>query len=199
MRFAWLLIGLVACSRATAVEQPPPKKTEAKVEAADPTLDDELVGTTPAEWAAVDWRNSKPLALADLRGRVVLVRWFMDPSCPFCSATAPALRALHREYGPRGLTVVGLYHHKQREPLQRGQFDGIVRDFGFEFPVARDPEWATLKAWWLDGHEREFTSVSFLLDKSGRIRGIHPGGRYALGDPAFAAMKRAIERLLTES
>lgn len=169
------------------------------MQAADASLDHELVGTTPPEWAAVDWRNSKPLALADLRGRVVLVRWFMDPSCPFCSATAPSLKALHREYAPRGLTVVGLYHHKQREPLQCGQFDGFVRDFGFEFPVARDPEWATLKAWWLDAHPRGFTSVSFLLDKSGRIRGIHPGGRYAPGDPAFAGLKRAIERLLTET
>lgn len=203
MRFAWLLVVVVACTRAAPGEQPPPKKgearTETKIEAADPALDDPLVGTTPLEWAAVDWRNSKPLTLAELRGRVVLVRWFMDTSCPFCSATAPALRMLHEEYGPRGLTVVGLYHHKQREPLQRGQFDGIVRDFRFEFPVARDPEWATLRACWLDGHEREFTSVSFLLDKKGRVRGIHPGGRYAPGDPAFVAMKRAIDRLLSES
>jgi peroxiredoxin len=201
MRFAWLLGATVACTTTTPAPNKPAesKAPEKKLEAADPALDHDLVGTTPPEWAAVDWRSSKPLALADLRGRVVLVRWFMDSSCPFCSATAPSLKALHREYGGRGLTVVGLYHHKQREPLQRGQFDGYVRDFGFEFPVARDPEWATLKAWWLDGHEREFTSVSFLLDKAGRIRGIHPGGRYAPGDPAFAAMKRAIERLLAES
>jgi thiol-disulfide isomerase/thioredoxin len=184
---------MLACTRAAPVESPPKK-----VEAADAALDHELVGTTPPEWAAVDWRNSKPLALADLRGRVVLVRWFMATSCPFCSATAPSLRELHRDYGTRGLSVVGLYHHKDPQPLQRGQLDGYVRDFGFEFPVARDPEWATLKAWWLDGHEREFTSVSFLLDKSGRVRGIHPGGRYAPGDPAFAAVKRAIERLLAE-
>jgi peroxiredoxin len=194
MRLAWLLVGMVACTRAAPADNPPKK-----VEPADPSLEHELVGATPPEWAAVDWRNSKPLALADLRGRVVLVRWFMGTSCPFCSATAPALRELHREYGARGLTVVGLYHHKDAQPLQRGQFDGYVRDFGFEFPVARDPEWATLKAWWLGGHEREFTSVSFLLDKSGRIRGIHPGGRYAPGDPAFGAMKRAIERLLSEA
>lgn len=197
MRSFWLLVGLAACSRGAPTEQP--KVAEAKIEAADPMLDHDLVGTTPPEWAAVDWRNSKPLALADLRGRVVLVRWFMGTSCPFCSATAPSLKTLHREYASRGLTVVGLYHHKEPKPLQRGEFDGYVRDFGFEFPVARDPEWATLKAWWLEGHEREWTSVSFLLDKTGRIRGIHPGGRYAPGDAAFTAMKRAIERLLTES
>jgi peroxiredoxin len=199
MRLRWLLCATVACTTTTPTTKSPPESgPERKVDAADPALDHDLVGTTPVEWAAVDWRNAKPLTLADLRGRVVLVRWFMGTSCPFCSATAPSLRTLHREYGPRGLTVVGLYHHKEPEPLKRGQFDGIVRDFGFEFPVARDPEWATLKAWWLDGHEREFTSVSFLLDKTGRIRGVHPGGRYAPGDPAFAAVKRAVERLLSE-
>jgi peroxiredoxin len=196
----FLLASMLACTRATPGEPAkPPGDAPAKIEAADPALDHDLVGTTPPEWAAVDWRSSKPLTLAELRGRVVLVRWFMGTSCPFCTATAPSLRALHRDYGPRGLTVVGLYHHKEPHPLQRGEFDGYVRGFGFEFPVARDPEWATLKAWWLDGHEREFTSVSFLLDKTGRIRGIHPGGRYAPGDAAYAAMKRAIERLLTES
>jgi peroxiredoxin len=193
-RAAALVAFLLACTRAT-----PNASAPSKLEPADAALDHELVGTTPPEWAAVDWRNSKPLALADLRGRVVLVRWFMGTSCPFCSATAPSLKALHREYASRGLTIVGLYHHKEPQPLQRGEFDGYVRDYGFEFPVARDPEWATLKAWWLDGHEREWTSVSFLLDKAGRVRGIHPGGRYAPGDSSFAAMKRAIERLLVES
>ena len=64
--------------------------------------------------------------------------------------------------------------------------------------AARDPEWTTLNSWWLAGHKRDFTSVSFLLDRQGRVRGIHPGGRYAPGDAAYEAMRRGIEKLLVE-
>src|SRR5262245_46755329 len=53
-----------------------------------------LVGTTPPEWQVERWLNSPPLTLAGLRGKVVLVRWW-TAGCPYCSATAPALRELH--------------------------------------------------------------------------------------------------------
>lgn len=174
----------------------------AGVDAADPALDDELVGTMPPAWTTTNWVNLAPdqagLTLEQLRGRVVLVRWFMGPSCPFCSATAPALRRLHADFVARGLVVVGLYHHKETTPLRAGEVAGYVRGYGFEFPVATDPEWTTLKSWWLNRSDRAFTSVSFLLDRRGRVRGVHPGGRYAIGDASYAAVRRAVERLLAE-
>ncbi len=149
-------------------------------------------------WTTEEWLNSAPLTLAELRGRVVLVRWFMGDACPMCSATAPSLNAFHRDYAAKGLTVVGLYHHKEVTPLAPGEYAGFIKTYGFEFPVARDPEWTTLKSWWLAGHERKFTSVSFLLDRQGRVRGIHQGGRYAPGDADYDAVKRGIETLLAE-
>lgn len=188
-----LSLAIVACAPAS-----PPPNPPAAPAAVETTLDNPLVGTTPTTWKTESWQNSPPLSLTSLRGRVVLVRWFMGTSCPYCSATAPALRALHDTYGKRGLTVIGLYHHKEEAPLAPGQFEGFVRDYGFTFPVARDPDWSTLKAWWLDAEPRTWTSVSFLLDRRGVIRGVHPGGRYAPGDPAYAAMTRAIEALLAE-
>ncbi len=36
----------------------------------------------------------------------------------------------------------------------------------------------SLKEWWLTGPERPATSVTFLLDKSGVIRFVHPGMEY---------------------
>jgi peroxiredoxin len=175
----------------------PPRDTS--VAAADPMLDDhELIGVTPSEWTTEDWQNSDPLSLSSLRGRVVLVRWFMATECPLCTATAPALNTLHDDLAPKGLTVVGLYHHRGNKPRESGEYEQYVRRYGFKFPVAVDVNWSTLERWWLRGHRREFTSVSFLLDKQGRVRGIHPGGRYGLNDPSYAAMRRAIEALLAE-
>ncbi|HEY8075734.1 MAG TPA: TlpA disulfide reductase family protein [Labilithrix sp.] len=180
---------LSACTRVD--ERAPP--TAARADAADPTLASDLVGTRPPEWTAEAWTGSPPLTLASLRGKVVLVRWFMATSCPMCSASAPVLVKLDREYRSRGLVVVGMYHHKDDAPLTDEMYAQYIKDFGFTFPVARDPDWRTLHAWWLDGHERDFTSVSFLLDKQGRIRGIHPGGRLV-----YEPMRRAVERLIAE-
>jgi peroxiredoxin len=160
----------------------------------------ELIGTEAPAWALPDWINSPPLTLAALRGKVVLVRWFMSTECPYCSATAPALVQLHEQYGARGLTVIGMYHHKRPDPLTTDKVRGWVRDFGFEFPVAIDHDWETLKRWWWkgEGQGRTFTSVSFLVDQRGVIRHIHPGGTMAPGSRDLRDMTRMIETLLAE-
>ena len=159
-----------------------------------------LVGHAAPSWTVDTWLNSPPLAVEDLRGSVVLVRWFMGTSCPMCSATAPSLNALHEKYGARGLTVIGMYHHKDDDPLTPELVRGYVDHFGFRFPVAIDRDWRTLKRYWMDGHEyRKFTSVTFLIDKEGLIRHVHLGGRLAPRDAAFKAIDGYVEALLAEA
>jgi peroxiredoxin len=158
----------------------------------------ELIGTPAPAWEASDWIGSPPLTLDGLRGKVVLVRWFMSTDCPYCTATAPALRQLHADYQDRGLVVIGMYHHKQPEPLDIEKVKGWTRDFKFDFPVAVDRDWRTLNRWWLKDGPRDFTSVSFLVDRRGTIRHIHPGGTMALGTADFAAMRAKVEQLLRE-
>jgi len=142
--------------------------------------EEKLTGTKPPEW------------------KVVLVRWWTAPGCPYCKATAPALNEFYREYRGRGLEVIGFYHHKSDGPLRVEEVKKYSRQFGFKFPVAIDPEWRTLKQWWLDTGDRDFTSVSFLLDRQGVIRHIHPGGQYVKGEKAYAELKAKIEGLLAE-
>jgi peroxiredoxin len=156
------------------------------------------IGTKPPEWEVGDWINSKPLALKDLAGKVVLVRWWFGPGCPFCTATAPALNDFHIRYRERGLVVVGLYHHKSKAPLDLDKVKETVGKMGFRFPVAVDHDWKTLRAWWLDDRPRGWTSVSFLLDRKGVIRHVHPGGQYVEGDKAHAELRAKIEELLAE-
>ena len=160
---------------------------------------DELLDKPASAWEASDWINSPPLTLADLRGKVVLVRWFTSTDCPYCSATAPALNQLDEDFRARGLVVVGMYHHKASSPLDPKQVRGWVGDYKFKFPVAVDRDWRTLHRWWLDGRERDFTSVSFLIDKRGVIRRVHPGGAMALGSKDYAEMRAAVERLTAEA
>lgn len=165
---------------------------------AAPLGEEKLIGTKPPEWQVADWLNSKPLTLKDLSGKVVLVRWWTAPFCPLCSETAPALNEFHEKHKDQGLVVIGFYHHKSPLPLDKAHVEHYAKKYGFQFPVATDPDWQTLRRWWLDGGEREFTSVSFLIDRKGVIRHIHPGGKLVKGDDAHTAIKAKIEELLGE-
>lgn len=145
--------------------------------------------------------NTSPLTLEGLRGHVVLVRWW-TAGCPFCSATAPALRTFNKTYGERGLKVVGIYHHKEDTPFEPSVYEETARKYEFTFPVAFDPDWKTLQSWMRDRQgnvvDTGWTSVSFLLDKHGVVRHVHPGGQYVDGDTAHAELVAAIDKLLAE-
>ncbi|MDQ5859277.1 MAG: TlpA family protein disulfide reductase [Acidobacteriota bacterium] len=164
-----------------------------------------VLGKPAPAWPELRWVQGGPLALSDLRGKVVLVRFFTDPDCPYCSATAPALNELHREFGGRGLVVVGFYTPK---PSPRrttvGHVRKVARKYGFSFPVAVDDEWKALRRLWLDREDSGWTSVSLLIDRKGVVRHVHPGGVFAKdsADPEarrdYAEMREAIEALLTE-
>ncbi len=159
---------------------------------------EKLLGARPTEWNVTNWFNSSPLELKNLRGKVVLVRWWTAPDCPYCRATAPALNEFHEKYSARGLQVIGFYHHKSDEPLRLEDVKGYAKTFGFKFPVAIDADWKTLHRWWLDQGKEKGTSVSFLLDRQGVIRHIHPGGQYVKGDKDYVTLKAKIEELLSE-
>lgn len=161
-------------------------------------VDSELLGTKPPEWQVEPWINSEPLTLEELRGRVVLVRWWTGPHCPLCRASAAALNEFHERFAERGLVVVGLYHHKAPSPLYVEQVAGYAASLGFDFPVGIDPEWRTLRRWWLDGGSRGFTSVTFVLGRQGTIRHLHPGGKYVRGDGGFEALEARLLELLAE-
>src|SRR6185436_8775492 len=117
------------------------------------------------------------------------------PECQYCKATAPALNEFYTAYHKDGLEVLGFYHHKSRSPLRVDDVKTISDQFGFKFPVAVDPNWQTLHRWWLDQGDPGWTSVSFLIDRKGVIRHIHPGGQYVKGDADYNAMKGKIEEL----
>ena len=159
---------------------------------------DRRIGQPAPDWQLTNWLNSSPLELKDLKGKVVLVRWWTAPQCQFCKNTAPALNEFFADYQKQGLSVVGVYHHKTNTPLDPKAVQQFAGQYGFKFPVAIDPEWKSLHRWWLDPAGNQWTSVSFLLDRHGVIRHLHPGGQYVKGDPDYAAMKAKIEELLAE-
>lgn len=75
-----------------------------------------------------------------------------------------------------------MFHPKagRDDPLDIDRVQRAVTAREFNFPVAIDWDWRhnTLKDWWLTGPERPATSVTFILDKQGVIRFVHPGMEY---------------------
>lgn len=195
MRLALLLL-LAACAPtddyASASVEPVRVAVGPDAETIDATT---LVGRPAPAWD-VDWMGEPALTVEALRGRVVLVRWFTE-GCPYCAETAPTLAALHDELAPRGLSVIGMYHHKSDDPLDPAQVRALAERFRFRLPVAIDHDWKTLRAWWLDDHEG-WTSVSFLIDRRGVVRYVHTGGSYEPGSDDAAQMRLWIDDLLAK-
>ena len=157
-------------------------------------------------WTFDRWAVGPPLALESLRGKVVLLRWFND-GCRYCEHTLPGLETLRTRYGKQGLVVVGVYHPKPIHAVSDASVRRVANRLRFHGPVAVDERWTTLRRWWLEGHaERNWTSVSFLIDRQGIVRWAHGGGEYhASSDPrhagcdaSFAELERTIRRLLED-
>ncbi|MBK9109897.1 MAG: TlpA family protein disulfide reductase [Saprospiraceae bacterium] len=136
------------------------------------------VGDRAPEFSKMIWLHSPELQLANLQGKVVLLRWWTD-GCVFCVQSADALNEWHQRYADSGLVVIGLYHPKP-EPriLDPEEVREFVREKGFQFPIGIDQDWTNLYKFWLGRTPKEFTSVSFLIGKDGKIIYIHPGGEY---------------------
>jgi thiol-disulfide isomerase/thioredoxin len=168
----------------------------------DPDSGAELIGTPAPRWAFDRWVRGGPLALDQLRGKVVLVRWWTE-GCRFCESTLPAIERLRREH-PDDLVVVGVFHPKPPHAVSDRHILEVAGELGFDGPVAFDGHWKTLGRYWLDGHpDRNWTSVSFLIDRSGVIRWVHGGGEYhPSDDPRHArcdAQYRDLEAALGEA
>ena len=210
------LVAVVACDKSAGSDEPalPPAPTvdrndlaaagyytykeavaawdKRKAEGAKGKDGSELVGTRPKGWYLTDWVGSKPLTLGGLLGRVVVVRFWTSPNCPFCEKTLPALQTLAQEFADKPVTFVGAYHAKPANAvLDMKEPSATAADWKVSIPMALDREWQTLRAWWLSTGIRNATSVTFIIGKDGRILFVHPGPVFhPSSDPSEAKQNR---------
>ncbi len=204
--FALLLVGLLLFSLSALRAESPSNAVPSPIAGlADlpwlPAEGLELIGRGAPQWEGIDWIQRGPLTLGSLRGKVVLLRFWLT-GCSYCTRTAPALNALDRRYRERGLVVVGLHHPKSAYTRERDVVRAAARELEFEFPVGTDDRWTTLERYWTGSSKRAFTSVTFLIDRDGIIRFLHDGGEFFPGagaaGSAYRAIEEMVERLLRE-
>jgi len=113
--------------------------------------------------------DGRPLRLAGLRGRVVLVD-FWTYSCVNCLRTLPHLTALDRRYRADGLTVVGVHTPEFVFEADPGNVGRAVRELGIRYPVVLDPAYET----W-DAFGTRYWPTTYLIDRRGHVRDLHVG------------------------
>jgi glutathione peroxidase-family protein len=165
----------------------------------------ELIGHPAPPWLFQRWVRGGPLTLEQLRGKVVLMRFWTE-ECRFCATTLPAIEDLRRRYGDRGLVVIAAFHPPRvHEKRSNARIVAVADSLGFGGPIACDQDWRTLDRWWLDGHpDRNWVSASFLIDRDGIVRWVHGGGEYHPSDDPrhyrcdvkFRELEAALEPLL---
>ena len=158
----------------------------------NPLVGEEFGSIDTLEWVRPD--------RAPELGKLTLFRWWTD-GCPHCRASLPDLDRLRREYGERGLRVVGVYHQKTPEAPTDDSLSEYLDSLEFGGDFAIDPEWAKLRELRKRGELDGPTSSSFLVDARGVVRWVNEGPRlHRTEDPEFkdaASAMTELERLLT--
>ncbi len=172
-------------ARAAAGESEPVAKRTAK----DPVPLQEY-GPAPEFTDTEKWFNTpggRPLTIAGLRGRVVLVD-FWTYSCINCIRTLPYLEAWDKRYRKEGLTIVGV--HSPEFPFEReaANVEAAIEAEGIRYPVVQDNELGTWSA-----YENQYWPAEYFIDARGNVRYVH------FGEGEYGEKEQVIRELLAEA
>jgi cytochrome c biogenesis protein CcdA/thiol-disulfide isomerase/thioredoxin len=136
------------------------------------------------------WFNTpgnRPLHLAQLRGKVVLVD-FWTYTCINCIRTLPYLTALDRRYRKDGLVIVGV--HTPEFPFERdaGNVAAAIKQNHIAYPVAQDNKYET----W-DAYGNQYWPAEYVVDAKGQVRFVH------FGEGGYKEKERVVRQLLREA
>ena len=169
------LFGLIAsCSPADPADSADPK--EKSYPAA------ELTGVT-------EWVNSKPLKLADLKGKVVILHFWTN-GCINCVHNYPHYREWNKLYKDKEVTMIGVHTPEFDAEKKIEAIKAAVKKHELTFAVAVDNDAANWKAW-----KNNYWPCVYLIDKNGEVRHRWEG---ELGIDGEATMRTRIDDLLAE-
>lgn len=152
--------------------------------------DEELSDKGPApDFVGIShWVNTaKPLTLADLKGKVVLVD-FWTYSCVNCVRTLPHVTGWYEKYKDNGFVIVGVHTPEFAFEKDTKNVENALKQFKINFPVGQDNDFATWK-----NYDNHYWPAKYLIDAQGRLRYVH------FGEGNYDKTEAAIRKLLTEN
>ena len=142
-------------------------------------------GAAPEFAGITNWLNSeKPLTLADLRGKVVLVD-FWTYSCINCIRTLPYVTRWYDTYRDQGLVMVGVHTPEFDFEKNSENVKMAMERYNIHYPVALDNNYATWRAY--DNH---YWPAEYLIDQNGQVVYTH------FGEGNYDYTENAIRQLL---
>jgi len=147
-------------------------------------------GPAPNFTGITAWLNTpggKPLTMAGLRGKVVLVD-FWTYSCINCQRTLPHVEAWYSRYAKDGFVVVGV--HTPEFGFEHVVSNVIAQSaaLGVHYPVAVDDNYATWNA-----YDNEYWPADYLIDAQGNVRHV------AFGEGDYSTTEKLIRTLLADA
>lgn len=136
------------------------------------------------------WMNTpgdKPLRLADLRGKVVLVE-FWTFACYNCRNQIPFVQGWHEKYAEEGLVVIGVHTPEFAHERKAENVRAAVRQLGISFPVVLDNDYGT----W-ERYQNHYWPAVHLIDHRGRIVYL------AIGEGDYDRTEQRIQALLRQA
>ena len=139
---------------------------------------DAMQGKPAPALALKDWINSKPLTMADLKGKIVVLD-FWATWCGPCLAAVPHTNELMKKYADKGVVFIGVCAQNGGEKMA-----ATVKEKGILYPVALDAEGFTGKTYMNDSFPDYY-----VIDRQGHLR---------WADVANKDMEKAVEILLKD-
>jgi thiol-disulfide isomerase/thioredoxin len=144
------------------------------------------VGMPAPEISGQSWLNSGPVALAELKGKVVLVE-FWTFGCYNCRNVEPYVKAWHQKYVDKGLVVIGVHAPEFGYERVVANVQRYVREHAIQYPVAIDNDFNTWKR-----YNNRYWPAMYLIDKRGIIRYLR------VGEGGYQQTEQQIRALLEE-
>jgi thiol-disulfide isomerase/thioredoxin len=181
-----LVVNHLQSLRAEIPSEPVGAKTEMQyTKSTNPLVANDL-GPAP-ELNNEIWINTdKPLKLADLKGKVVLLE-FWTFECINCIHTLPAMNSFYEKYHDKGLVIIGDHFPEFAFERDVNNVRQAVKDDGIKYAVAIDNDGVT----W-DAYRQHYWPTMYLIDKQGVIR------YQAIGEHDYSRTEEAIKALLAE-
>jgi peroxiredoxin len=144
----------------------------------------------PAPEFAIHMADGSNKLLSSYRGKVVVLA-LMQTGCPHCQHFAQQLGIYQREYGPKGVQVLGaVFDTGAKAGLQH-----FIDQFARGFPVGYSDE-ATVMSWLKQPVEQGyFVPILAFINRRGQIASQHMGDDILFQDPD-TNIRHTLDRLL---
>jgi thiol-disulfide isomerase/thioredoxin len=144
----------------------------------------------PEFTGVTEWINSKPLKLADQKGKVVIVHFWTN-GCINCIHNYPHYRAWQEKYKDnKDLVIVGIHTPEFDAEKDVARIKDRATKNRLTFPIAVDNDGTNWKAW-----SNLYWPCVYLVDKAGKVRQHWDG---ELGADGYKTMTEQIDKLLAE-